>query len=100
MRKTKSPSLVTLAFLTTITIFLWIFFDIYRILKKPPVIDVDPKILEPITPNLDLNTLGEIEGRKYFESIPINIPLPELVIKEKIKTPTGSAVSTSSGLIQ
>lgn len=101
MRKTKTPSLVTLAILTTITIFAWIFFDVYRILKKPPIVDVDTKILEPITPNLDLNALNEIEKRRYFESIPsIIIPTPEPEANETTKVATTSAVPESPGTIQ
>lgn len=67
MRKQKTPALVNLAIYTTITIFLWIFFDIYRALKKPPVLDIESKILEPVNPNLDKSLLEEIDKSIYFE---------------------------------
>ncbi len=62
----KTPALVNLAIYTTITVFLWIFFDVYRALKKPLVIDVDKKILEPLNPNLNKNSLEDIKEGIYF----------------------------------
>ena len=76
MKKTKTPTTVTLVIFTTITVLVWIFFDIYRILKKTPVINVDPKILEPLNPNLDQNSLNKIELRKYYGEESLNIPIP------------------------
>ncbi|KKR11687.1 MAG: hypothetical protein UT39_C0004G0046 [Candidatus Woesebacteria bacterium GW2011_GWA1_39_21] len=67
MRKQKTPALVNLAIYTTITVFLWIFFDVYRSLKKAPVLNIDSKILEPIDPNLDTNLLQEIESATFFD---------------------------------
>ena len=67
MRKKKTPALVNLAIYTTITIFLWIFFDIYRALKKAVVLDIDNKILEPINPNLDKNLLEELDQSIYYD---------------------------------
>ena len=67
MRKNKTPALVNLAIYTTITIFLWIFFDVYRTLKKAPVLNIDKKILEPINPNLDKNLLDKIDQSTYFD---------------------------------
>lgn len=67
MRRQKTPALVNLAIYTTITVFLWIFFDVYRALKKPPQLDIDNKILEPVNPNLDKNLLDEIYRSTYFD---------------------------------
>lgn len=67
MRKKKTPALVNLAIYTTVTIFLWIFFDIYRSFKKEVVLDVDSKILEPINPNLDKNLLDEVSNSIYYD---------------------------------
>ena len=100
MKKNKTPTTVTIAILTTITVFVWIFFDVYRILKKTPVIDVEPKILESISPVLDLDVLTEITQRKYFDEstiIPLNQAPPiitEITEEEVEITPspaTGSA---------
>jgi hypothetical protein len=92
MKKTKTPGLVTLAVFTTITIFVWIFFDIYRILKKPVNVNVDPKILQTFSPSLDSNALDKIKERKYFEitslntqSSGVNITKPENVSTESGK---------------
>ena len=68
MRNKKTPALVNLAIYTTITIFLWIFFDIYRALRKPVVVDVDQKILEPVYPILDKNILEELKNSIYFDA--------------------------------
>jgi len=67
MKNKKAPALVNLAIYTTITVFLWIFFDVYRALKKPAIIDIEPKILEPINPNLDNNLLNEVKNSIYFD---------------------------------
>lgn len=67
MRKKKTPALVNLAIYTTITIFLWMFFDIYRALKKEVVLDIDNKILEPVNPNLDKNLLDELDQSIYYD---------------------------------
>jgi hypothetical protein len=77
MRKQKTPALVNLAIYTTITVFLWIFFDIYRSLKKVPLLDIDTKILDPINPNLDNNLLNEIKTRIFYnESEYNNLSIP------------------------
>jgi len=78
MRRQKTPALVNLAIYTTITIFLWIFFDIYRSLKKPAILDIDQKILEPINPNLDNNLLNEISKSIYFDKQMFNNQVIEI----------------------
>jgi hypothetical protein len=94
MKKGKTPTAVTIAILTTITVFIWVFFDVYRILKKTPVIDVEPKLLEPINPVLDQNSLTEITKRKYFDEssmTPLNLATP-IITQEVTPVPaTGSA---------
>ena len=72
MRNKKTPALVNLAIYTTITIFLWIFFDIYRALRKPASVDVEQKILEPIIPKLDNNLLDELKNSIYFNESFLN----------------------------
>lgn len=76
MRRKKTPALVNLAIYTTITVFLWIFFDVYRALKKAPVLDVDSKILEPVNPNLDKNLLNKIDQSIYYNESTSQIVQP------------------------
>lgn len=90
MRRQKTPALVNLAIYTTITIFLWIFFDIYRALKKPPVLNIDNKILEPVNPNLDSNLLQKINESVYFNETLFENQIPVITETEK-------PVSTQSG---
>jgi hypothetical protein len=88
MRKQKTPALVNLAIYTTITVFLWIFFDVYRALKKAPVLDIDNKTLEPVNPNLDKNLLDEIYQSVYYDksSLENYIYIPTLNTEEKLST--------------
>ena len=90
MRRQKTPALVNLAIYTTITIFLWIFFDIYRSLKKPAILDIDQKILEPINPTLDKDLLDKIDKSIYFDK--------QMFINQviEINSNTGSPGSTTS----
>lgn len=76
MTKPKAPKLVTVAVVTTITIVLWVFFGVYRILtaSSPPI--VPEELLAPINPVLDQEALRNIEGRVFFEESEI----PELSI--------------------
>lgn len=66
MRKTKQPSIVVFAALTTTTLFTWIFFEAYQILTKQDLESVPPAVLVPLSPTLDKNTLSEIESRTHF----------------------------------
>jgi hypothetical protein len=101
MRKNKAPTSVTLAIFTTITVFAWIFFDIYRILRKTPVINVEPKILEPVNPNLDQSTLNKIGERKYFEESALNSIVPTaLPTPEELPQPTTAPATESAEQIQ
>ena len=95
MRKQKTPALVNLAIYTTITIFLWIFFDIYRALEKPPVLDIESKILEPVNPNLDMNLLEEIDKSLYFEKSSYE---PEDLLNETI-IETNTAIETDTATV-
>ncbi|HLE49250.1 MAG TPA: hypothetical protein VI819_04455 [Patescibacteria group bacterium] len=98
-RRQKVPKLVNLAVMTTITIFAWIFFDVYRAIRKTPQINVDEAILSPIVPTLDRDTLSEIEKGVYFEksSIVLPTPTPTTIEVEEIinvtETPTASPSS-------
>jgi hypothetical protein len=67
MKKSKTPSLVTTAIITTITVFTWIAFGIYRALTSLPPVSVPPEILAPLSPELDSEAMSRLTQRLYFE---------------------------------
>ena len=67
MKKAKTPSLVTTAIITTITIFTWIVFGVYRALTTTPPVNVPPEILAPLSSELDSQALAGLSERLYFE---------------------------------
>jgi len=83
MKDSKQPGVVTLAILTALTSILWVFFSVIRTLSEEPVSPVSPEILEPINPNLDLETLDRVRDGLVFdegqtETIQINPPENEV----------------------
>ena len=66
MRKTKTPTLVTTAILTLITILFWAGFEVYRSLTIKPAPPVPPNILLPLDPTLDVNSLNAIQSRIFL----------------------------------
>lgn len=67
MKKPKAPRLVIVAIFTTITIVFWVFYSLYSVLVKTKNVELDPKLLAPITPSLDKTSLDKLEGRIFFE---------------------------------
>lgn len=67
MKKPKPPSIVSIAIMTTITVFVWIGYSVYKVLTTPPEINVPQEILAPLSPTLDTQTLAEISEKVYFE---------------------------------
>lgn len=64
MKKNKKlPSIIILLILTAITAVFWISFSVYRVFTKPKPINIPNEVIAPINPNLDLDTLNEIERR-------------------------------------
>lgn len=96
MKKPKAPRTVTVAIFTTITIIFWVFFSLYNVLTSKPAVDVDPKLLEPINPSLDTNSLDELPNRNFVEegeALPILQPTeaPKVLPTEAAKvSPTPS----------
>ncbi|OGM21335.1 hypothetical protein A2955_01310 [Candidatus Woesebacteria bacterium RIFCSPLOWO2_01_FULL_37_19] len=76
MKKPKAPRLVTVAITTTVTIIFWIFFGLYGILTTEPKVDIDPKLLVPLNPTLDITALDSIKGRIFFDEDDITVSLP------------------------
>lgn len=96
MKKQKTPSLVTIAILTLITVVFWIGFSVYRSLTIEPPEKVPAEILEPITATLDLETLGKLSARVFFEEY----QLPETIIPQPVSTPSPAEtpVATESAI--
>lgn len=100
MKKPKTPTAVTSAILTLITVFFWAGFQIYRSLatKAPPV--VPQEVIEPLDPNLDITTLNSIGQRLYFQDSDIgNIQASSVPVPIETPQPTsipGSPVSSAS----
>ncbi len=100
MMKPKAPRLVTVAILTTITIIFWVFFDVYRILTAPSKIDIDPKLLEPFDPSLDLDSLDKLENRLFFEEGETSeFPLEKTPTITPPTTPTSTLSGQLSGYL-
>ncbi|MEJ2441709.1 MAG: hypothetical protein P8Y06_02205, partial [Patescibacteria group bacterium] len=72
--------------LTLITIVLWIAFGAYRSITSETPPKVAAGILEPLSPNLDTDTLGEISSRLFFQEQ----DLPETIISTPEATPSPS----------
>lgn len=94
MRTPKSPRLVTIAIITTATIILWIFFEVYRIFTSTSPLDVPEELLKPINPTLDSKALQKVEERVFFEDeeIPESLVAPsisEILIEV---APTGTPI--------
>lgn len=65
--RSKKPAIVSIIGLTTFTIIFWIAYEVYLVLTTKPAETVDPKILEPINPTLDIGILDDLSGRLFFE---------------------------------
>lgn len=66
MKPPRVPSLVSIAILTAITLIFWAFFTAYRVFTTKPPLTVPTELTEPLTPNLDRNTLDKIESSVFF----------------------------------
>lgn len=91
MKKQKAPRLVTVAILTTVTLIFWVFFSLYNVLTSKPVIHVDSKLLDPLDPNLDRDTLGQLGERVFFEEQDVNFTaVPSITLEAPTPTETPS----------
>src|SRR5258708_1948608 len=66
MKKLKTPTAVTTAVLTLITIFFWAGFEIYRSFTVKPTPTVPKVVINPINPNLDTTTLNKLQQRLFL----------------------------------
>lgn len=65
-KQTKTPSLVTIAILTAVTIIFWIGFGVYRIFTSEPPLPVPKEVVLPLNSNLDTTTLNGLQNKIYF----------------------------------
>ena len=88
--KKKYPPLVRLLILSTVTIFFWIGFEVYRVLsvKPPPV--VSQETLAPVNPSLDVPSLDELQKRLHLSESEIS---ETIIIPQVEETPQPEAVS-------
>ena len=87
MKKRKTPNLVTIAILTTITVVFWVFFSVYRVFTDVPSYAVPAEILEPVSPTLDASLIDKIESRIFFSE-------GEVVTQIQISSPTATPAET------
>lgn len=76
MKRLKTPTAVTTAVLTLITIFVWTGFEIYRSLTAKPDPEVPAAIVKPLDPTLDTKTLDGLPQRLFLNDDQINSPTP------------------------
>jgi hypothetical protein len=69
--------ILNLAILTTITVVIWISFDIYFALKQPPANQPSSEQLAPLDPTFDQKIIEGLKKRKTFTSLELeNAPEP------------------------
>ena len=102
MKKIKTPSPVIIGVITLITIVFWIVFGVLRIVITKESPDVQPEILEPITPTLDTDTINQLEGRVNLSEseigqtvIEIQSPTPAPIPQELLQELTQESPSPS-----
>ena len=85
MQKNKIPGLITILMMTLITAVMWVGFGVYRAIKNKPAPTVPQQILQALTPILDNNVAGKMQGRVYIN-------------EESISEPTIMPTSTANAL--
>jgi len=106
MKTNKLPSLISILILTLITSVMWVSFNVYRALTTEAPAEVSPEILKALTPNLDTQTVGQIQSRLFLDDsqIPeniISVALPEATttpapVPTEIPNPTATSTPTAS----
>lgn len=84
------PAIVIFAILTTITTFVWIGFEVYRVYTSDPIPPVSEGVLRALDPSLDLDTLLSVTQRVYLEDEEIGST--ELINLTVEATPTPDTV--------
>jgi hypothetical protein len=102
--RNRPPIQVILAIMTTATIVVWVGFGVYQVLSSKPKPNVPEEILKPIKPELETETLAEIDQRLYFkkgETVAFStqsaiIKLEPTDVEEKEGTESAEPTSTES----
>lgn len=66
MEKKKRSKITIFAILTTITIVVWVLAEGYNRFTTTEIKTIPPKLLVPLSPSLDKETLDTIEKRRVF----------------------------------
>jgi hypothetical protein len=94
-KKLKTPTLVTTAILTLITVVFWIAFEVIRTVTTKPPPTVPEEIISPLNPTLDENTLNKLQQR-------INLSEGQtgnLVVSEATATPEVTATPEATATV-
>lgn len=91
MKKNKLPNLITILILTLITVVVWISLSIYRALSKKPDPSVPQEVSQPLTPTLDMDSVGKIQSRLFLDDTQI----PEVKITQS-PTPASEATPVAT----
>lgn len=95
-KKLKTPTLVTTAVLTLITVIFWVAFEVYRTLTTKPAPVVPAEIIAPLNPTLDEATLNKLKLRINLSddevgNLVAGTPVP---VATEIPTPVASESAT------
>ena len=92
MNRNKGPNILLFAIFTTITIFVWIGFEVYKVLNPLTLETIPDSVLLPLDPTLDQDVLKKLESRRNFTDSEINSLLP-LELPSPTPTPEASTES-------
>ena len=97
--KQKTPSLVVIAGLTTLTALFWVAISIYMSIKKTEEINVPKEVTKPVNPTLDREALSGLNKRFYVEeeSLPETL-VEELEEEEDLPTPAPTSQNLETEL--
>jgi len=104
-KRSKYPPIVRFLLFTTITVIIWVTFEVYRSLTIEPDPVVPEEILAPLDPTLDSTRLDELQRRvnlseeEIGETVLLSPDLGEGVVVSPTPTdePELTPVSTESG---
>ena len=97
MKKIRTPTAVTSAVLTMVTIFFWVGFEVYRGLTVKPPPPVPVEIIKPLEPTLDTSLLDKLNQRLIVPDSDIDNVKPTQTLLPVFSTSTPSGTPTSTG---
>lgn len=104
MKKLRPPRIVTILIITTVTVVLWVFFTVYRILTSEDPVVIEPQLLEKLNPTLDTETLNSLQDKEFFDQDSIVVaqfsptPTPEVSSPTPTPEPQQTEASQSATL--